>query len=90
MRSETQRGRLKAFRVQLLLRPHDNIRKQTFACLVEKQLRQQHSFMHTSCLIVFLHLVAGSFTIMFKPSIVPTRKLVQKDARTVGGNIARL
>jgi len=73
-----------------VLLPHDNIRKQTFARLVEKQLRQQHSLMHSSCLIVFLHLVAGSFTIMFKPSIVPTSKLVQKEARTAGGNIARL
>jgi hypothetical protein len=90
MKSETPRGRLKAFRVQSLLLQHDNIRKNTIACLVEKQLRQQHSFMHSSCLIVFLHLVAGSFTITFKPSIVPTSKLVQKDARTAGGDIARL
>jgi hypothetical protein len=40
MKSETPRGRLKAFRVELLLRPHDNNRKQTFACLVEKKSRQ--------------------------------------------------
>jgi hypothetical protein len=61
MKSETPRGRLKAFRVQALLLPHVDIREKTFSCLVEKQLHQQHSFMHSSCLIVFLHLVCRIF-----------------------------